>query len=36
MQQHMANSIKVAKYLESHPKIEQVIHPGREEFFSNL
>lgn len=28
MQQHMANSIQVAKYLEAHPKVEKVLHPG--------
>lgn len=28
MQQHMKNSIEIAKYLESHPKVEKVLHPG--------
>jgi len=28
MQQHMKNGLEVAKYLENHPKVEKVIHPG--------
>lgn len=28
MEKHSANGIAVAKYLESHPKIEKVLHPG--------
>jgi cystathionine gamma-lyase len=28
MQQHMKNGLAVAKYLESHPLIRKVIHPG--------
>lgn len=28
MKQHMKNSIAVAEFLEKHPKIEQVLHPG--------
>lgn len=28
MDQHRRNSMAVAKYLEGHPKIEKVIHPG--------
>ncbi|CAH0555881.1 unnamed protein product [Brassicogethes aeneus] len=28
MQQHSKNSLAVAKYLEAHPKIEKVLHPG--------
>lgn len=27
MQQHMKNSLAVAKFLESHPYVERVIHP---------
>jgi cystathionine beta-lyase/cystathionine gamma-synthase len=29
MRQHMSNSIEVAKYLQTHPKIEEVVHPGK-------
>ncbi|XP_044271708.1 cystathionine gamma-lyase isoform X1 [Tribolium madens] len=28
MQQHMKNSIQVAKFLEKHPKVAKVVHPG--------
>ncbi len=28
MQQHMKNGLAVAKYLESHPMVRKVIHPG--------
>lgn len=28
MKQHMKNGLEVAKFLESHPMIKQVIHPG--------
>ena len=28
MERHQENSIKIAKYLESHPKVENVIYPG--------
>ncbi|EFA10345.1 cystathionine gamma-lyase [Tribolium castaneum] len=28
MQQHMKNSIQVAKFLEKHPKVARVVHPG--------
>jgi cystathionine gamma-lyase len=28
MEQHMKNGLAVAKYLESHPMIRKVIHPG--------
>lgn len=28
MQQHMKNSLIVAKYLEEHPQVEKVLHPG--------
>ncbi len=28
MQQHMKNGLAVAQYLESHPMIRKVIHPG--------
>lgn len=28
MKQHMINSLEVAKFLESHPKVEKVLHPG--------
>lgn len=28
MQQHSKNALAVAQYLESHPKIEKVIHPS--------
>ena len=27
MRQHMKNGIEVAKFLESHPKVEKVLHP---------
>ncbi|XP_063923841.1 cystathionine gamma-lyase-like [Zophobas morio] len=29
MKQHMKNSLEVAKFLETHPKVEKVLHPGR-------
>lgn len=29
---HQANALKVAKFLESHPKISKVMHPGLETF----
>jgi cystathionine gamma-lyase len=29
MRQHMANSIEVAKFLQTHPKVEEVVHPGK-------
>jgi len=29
MRQHMANSIEVAKFLQTHPKVEDVVHPGK-------
>lgn len=28
MKEHMENGLKVAKFLESHPLIEEVLHPG--------
>lgn len=28
MQQHMANGLLIGKYLEAHPKVEKVLHPG--------
>ena len=28
MRQHSENSFQVAKFLEAHPKIEKVLHPG--------
>jgi cystathionine beta-lyase/cystathionine gamma-synthase len=28
MKQHEANGMAVAKYLESHPKVKRVLHPG--------
>lgn len=28
MQQHSKNSLAVAKFLEAHPKIDRVLHPG--------
>lgn len=28
MKQHCSNSLAVAKYLEAHPKVEKVLHPG--------
>ncbi|XP_063923861.1 cystathionine gamma-lyase-like [Zophobas morio] len=28
MKQHMKNSLEVAKFLETHPKVEKVLHPG--------
>lgn len=27
MQQHMKNGLAVAKFLQSHPRVERVIHP---------
>lgn len=30
MRQHNINSLAVAKFLESHPKVEKVMHPGLE------
>lgn len=30
MKAHQENAVKVAKYLESHPKVEKVIYPGLE------
>lgn len=29
MEQHMKNGIAVAKFLESHPQVKRVIHPGK-------
>lgn len=29
MQQHLKNSLIVGKYLESHPQVEKVLHPGK-------
>lgn len=28
MERHQSNALKIAKYLESHPKVEKVIYPG--------
>lgn len=28
MERHKSNSLAIAKYLESHPKVERVLHPG--------
>lgn len=28
MRQHSINSLTIAKFLETHPKVEKVIHPG--------
>lgn len=28
MRQHSSNSLAIAQFLESHPKVEKVIHPG--------
>lgn len=28
MKEHMKNGLAVAKYLEQHPLVEQVLHPG--------
>lgn len=28
MQQHMKNSLAIAKLLEKHPKVDKVLHPG--------
>lgn len=28
MRQHSANGFTVAQFLESHPKVEKVLHPG--------
>jgi cystathionine gamma-lyase len=28
MQEHMKNGLKVARYLEKHPLVEKVVHPG--------
>lgn len=28
MEKHSSNSLAVAKFLESHPKVEKVLHPG--------
>lgn len=28
MQQHGKNSVEVARYLEQHPSVEKVLHPG--------
>ncbi len=28
MEQHMESSLKVAQFLEKHPLVERVIHPG--------
>lgn len=28
MERHKSNSLTIAKYLEKHPKVERVLHPG--------
>lgn len=30
MKLHSQNGVAVAKYLESHPKVAKVVHPGRQ------
>lgn len=29
MEKHQKNGMAVAKYLENHPKVEKVLHPGK-------
>lgn len=29
MEQHKKNALVIARYLEQHPKVEKVLHPGR-------
>ena len=35
MDQQSANAMAIAKFLESHPKVEQVRYPGLESFSQN-
>lgn len=36
MREHMKNGLAVARYLENHPCIERVIHPGNLYCFVNV
>ena len=32
MDQHMKNGLAVARFLESHPAVDSVLHPGRSHY----
>ena len=36
MREHMANGLKVAKYLETNPRIVKVIYPGKPFFIYRI